>query len=84
VSSECLCSVIWQIVPSIRFLNNFQIVGFGDFGTAWNGLDPYARSNSLFTRIISQGPLTITIEEQKDPLVGGLGFGLRSRILGYS
>ncbi len=65
------------------FLNNFQIVGFGDFGTAWNGLDPYARSNSLFTRIISQGPLTITIEEQKDPLVGGMGFGLRSRILGY-
>ena len=65
------------------FLNNFQVVGFGDIGTAWSGLNPYSPENSLFTRVISKPPLLITVEMQKDPIVGGFGFGLRSRIFGY-
>ncbi len=65
------------------FLNNFQIIGFGDIGTAWTGLNPYSIENSLYTRIIQNGPLKITIELQKDPIVGGFGFGVRSRLLGY-
>jgi hypothetical protein len=65
------------------FLNNFQIVGFGDIGTAWTGLNPYSIENSLFTRIIQRPPLLVTVELQKEPIVGGFGFGLRSRIFGY-
>ncbi|MBE0640820.1 MAG: hypothetical protein IH599_02210, partial [Bacteroidales bacterium] len=65
------------------FFNNFQVVGFGDLGTAWTGWDPYSKENALFTRIIEDGPITVVLEEQKDPLVGGFGFGLRSRVLGY-
>lgn len=65
------------------FLNNFQIVGFGDFGTVWTGASPYADDNALFTRIIQRGSLKITVREQREPLVGGLGFGLRARVLGY-
>ncbi len=65
------------------FLNNFQIVGFGDIGTAWTGLNPYSMGNSLFTRTIQQPPLLVTIELQKEPIVGGFGFGLRSRVFGY-
>jgi len=65
------------------FLNNFQIVGFGDIGTAWTGLNPYSLENSLFTRTIQRPPLLITVELQKEPIVGGFGFGLRSRIFGY-
>lgn len=65
------------------FLNNFQLVGFGDIGSAWSGLNPYSPENSLFTRVISKPPLLITVEMQKDPIVGGFGFGLRSRIFGY-
>ena len=65
------------------FLNNFQIIGFGDIGTAWTGLNPYSNENSLYTRIIQNGPLKITVELQKDPIVGGFGFGVRSRLLGY-
>lgn len=65
------------------FLNNFQVVAFGDIGTAWTGLNPYSEDNSLFTRTIEDGPLTITVEEQKEPIVGGMGFGVRSRLLGY-
>jgi hypothetical protein len=65
------------------FLNNFQIVSFADVGTAWTGTTPYSSDNSLFTRTIYSGSLLITVERQIDPWVGGFGFGLRSRLLGY-
>ncbi|MCK5840105.1 MAG: PD40 domain-containing protein [Bacteroidales bacterium] len=65
------------------FLNNFQIVGFGDIGTAWTGINPYSMENSLFTRIIARPPLNITVEIQKEPIVGGFGGGLRTRVFGY-
>lgn len=65
------------------FLNNFQIVAFGDVGTAWNGWNPYSKDNMLFRRIIQDGPIYIDYEIQKEPIVGGLGFGVRSRLLGY-
>jgi hypothetical protein len=65
------------------FLNNFQVVGFADVGTAWTGTTPYSSENSLFTQTISSGSLLITVERQIDPWVGGFGFGLRSRLLGY-
>jgi len=65
------------------FLNNFQMVGFGDVGTAWTGVHPYSEDNYLFTNKIRQSPLNITVKVQKDPIVGGFGFGARSRLLGY-
>lgn len=65
------------------FLNNFQIVGFGDIGTAWNGISPWSSDNPLFTRYIYRNPLFIKVEMQKDPLVEGFGFGARTRLFGY-
>lgn len=65
------------------FLNNFQVVAFGDLGTAWTGATPYSDENALFTRIIQRGPLLITVREQRQPVVAGLGFGARARLLGY-
>ncbi len=65
------------------FLYNFMVVGFGDIGTAWTGLHPYSDENYLFTNKIEQPPLNITVKVQKDPIVGGFGFGARTRILGY-
>jgi hypothetical protein len=64
-------------------LNNFQILGFGDIGTAWTGLQPYSEDNFLYTNNIRQSPLNITVKEQKEPIVGGFGFGARTRLLGY-
>lgn len=64
-------------------LNTFQIVGFADLGTAWTGPSPYSDENALFTRTIFAGAMKITVREQREPLVAGFGFGLRSRILGY-
>ena len=66
-----------------RFIRDFQIVAFGDLGTAWTGWNPYAPTNSLYNTHITDGNLDITVTEMKEPLVGGLGFGLRTTVLGY-
>ncbi len=65
------------------FLNNFQIVAFGDIGTAWNGWSPWSSDNPLFTQYIYRNPLFIKVEMQKEPLVEGFGFGARTRLFGY-
>lgn len=65
------------------FVRNFQVVGFTDIGTAWTGDSPYGKDNSLNVQTISQGPITVTIIKQIEPVVGGYGFGLRSRLFGY-
>lgn len=65
------------------FVRNFQIVGFGDIGTAWNGVSPYDSTNALNKKVIFQQPFLVTITSQNEPIVGGFGFGLRSRLLGY-
>ncbi|MBC8266328.1 MAG: PD40 domain-containing protein [Flavobacteriales bacterium] len=65
------------------FINNFQIITFADFGTAWNGSSPFAKGNQFNFEVIENGPVTITIDKQKNPFVGGFGFGARSRLFGY-
>ncbi len=66
-----------------NFLDNFQIVGFGDVGAAWTGSNPYSKENSFNKTIISQKPITVEIENQREPIVFGYGFGLRSQLFGY-
>jgi len=68
---------------SASFIRNFQLIAFGDIGTAWTGINPYDPSNSLYTSYIYNGSLTISVTQQKDPLVGGIGFGARTTLLGY-
>ncbi|MFA6924430.1 MAG: hypothetical protein WC223_09280 [Bacteroidales bacterium] len=65
------------------FFSNFQIVGFGDIGAAWIGWNPYSDDNTLFTEEINKYPFNIVIENKENPIVEGVGFGLRSRLLGY-
>jgi len=66
----------------IGIIDNFQIVGFGDVGTAWTGPNPFG-NNALFTREVYQKPIMVVVHEQRDPIVEGMGFGLRSRLFGY-
>jgi len=66
-----------------EFLNNFQVIGFTDIGSAWQGLNPMAEENTFYTKNISSPPLDITVQVQKDPLIAGYGFGLRSTLFGY-
>jgi hypothetical protein len=66
-----------------EFFSNFQIVGFGDLGMAWTGWNPWSEENTIFKDVYTQGPITVTIRNERDPIVGGMGVGLRTRILGY-
>jgi Tol biopolymer transport system component len=68
---------------STAFIRNFQLTAFGDIGTAWTGWNPYDPSNALYTRHIYSGPMHITVEIQKEPIVGGMGLGARTTLLGY-
>lgn len=66
-----------------EFLNNFQIIAFGDAGTAWTGWNPYSENNQLFTSYIDNYPLFIKVEMMKEPFVEGFGGGLRTKLFGY-
>ncbi len=66
-----------------EFVNTFQLIAFGDIGTAWTGKNPYDASNTFNIQTINQYPITITIQNEQEPLVGGYGWGMRSKILGY-
>lgn len=65
------------------FLNNLQIVGFADVGSAWTGLHPYTDENAWDTEVITNGPMTITLDANRNPIVAGYGVGVRSRLMGY-
>lgn len=66
-----------------NFIYNFQIVGFGDIGTAWTGLHPFSDENSLNREEIDQGSVLITVNNRREPIVGGFGVGARTKFLGY-
>ena len=65
------------------FLENFQVIGFFDVGSAWTGPTPYSDENSFNSTIIHQGNLTIEIENNRNPIIYGYGGGLRTKLLGY-
>lgn len=68
---------------SSEFVKNFQVVAFGDLGTAWAGWNPYDKDNVLYTKYETYGPLRIKVQYEKDPIIGGIGFGARTKIFGY-
>lgn len=67
------------------FAENFQFVTFLDIGSAWTGATPYSNDNSFNTIVYATpgNPIVVTIENQRDPIVYGYGWGVRSRIFGY-
>ena len=67
------------------FLNNFQLIGFTDVGMAWIGLNPLSKENTENINVYPYegSNIIVTVNNPKNPLVGGMGFGVRSRLLGY-
>ena len=66
-----------------NFLNSLQVVGFGDIGTAWSGKSPWSGENAYDTEVIKNGPITVTLDTNREPIVAGFGTGLRAQLLGY-
>jgi hypothetical protein len=66
-----------------NFLNSLQIVGFGDIGTAWAGRSPWSQENAYDTDIIRNGPVTVVLDSNREPIVAGVGAGARAQLMGY-
>jgi hypothetical protein len=66
------------------FWRNFQLVGFFDAGTAWQGKSPYDKENPINITQISNPPTVyVTVNYFRDPIVAGYGFGVRSTLFGF-
>ncbi len=65
------------------FLEKFQLVMFGDIGTAWNRGSPISKEAAIRKHRIQSGPFDITVETTAFPMVGGAGLGLRLEAMGY-
>jgi WD40 repeat protein len=66
-----------------NFLNSLQVVGFGDIGTAWTGKSPWAGKNSYDNEVIRNGPVTVILDSNREPIVAGFGAGARAQVFGY-
>ncbi|NLA24743.1 MAG: hypothetical protein GX879_07230, partial [Bacteroidales bacterium] len=80
----------WPIVSYLlnrplnsSFLENLQLIGFLDIGSAWSGLDPFSGDNAFDKDIHENHPITIIIDNNNYPIVAGYGFGIRSKLFGY-
>jgi hypothetical protein len=66
-----------------EFVENFQMVGFLDVGSAWTGRNPYDQANRFNQTIDGNRFVTVTVDNNREPIIYGYGFGLRSKLLGY-
>ena len=66
-----------------EFLRDLQCIGFADVGSAWNGRHPYDEDNTFNQVVVTQNPITVTVDNNREPVIWGTGFGLRSTVLGY-
>jgi hypothetical protein len=70
------------------FIKNFQVIGFSDIGTAWSGFSPFAGDNPInvqnFNISNGENPIgVVEVRSNKQPIVYGYGFGVRSELWGY-
>lgn len=72
-----------------NFLRNFQLIGFFDAGTAWEGNNPFSDENPLNTLEVPEpgtvpNPLVrVRVNYFRDPVVLGYGVGVRTMLFGY-
>jgi hypothetical protein len=87
INSEIRWPIIRYFVNhplSNAFLQNFQVAGFFDIGTAWSGPHPWAGKNAYDTDVIVEGSgIRIVIDADRGPVVAGYGFGVRTQLFGY-
>lgn len=71
-----------------KFVRNFQVIAFGDVGSAWNGWNPWGIENTIDETRYTEGPaqdpsIVVTVSQKIDPIVAGYGLGFRTTFLGY-
>lgn len=63
-------------------LETFQLVGFFDIGTAWEGFSPFGSGN-IAQEIRENPTATARLDVYKKPVVMGFGAGVRIEVMGY-
>lgn len=67
-----------------NFLRNFQVIGFADIGSVWTGKPPFSDGRPITQRFERENnPFTAEIVKFQNPWLGGIGYGLRTVVLGY-
>ncbi len=66
-----------------EFTKTFMFTLFSDLGAAWNGIHPYVEDNDFNQITVENNPVSVTISNNRTPIIWGYGFGARAKILGY-
>jgi hypothetical protein len=82
-NAEIRLPIFFNSTGKTDFLKHLQAIGFADVGAAWTGLHPYTDDNSFNFVTVEANPITVTVSNNREPILYDLGFGLRSRVLGY-
>ncbi len=86
VNTELRVPIFKYFSKRIRssFFRNFQLVGFFDLGTAWQGFSPFVKDSPLNTIYLSNPPtVSVKVNYFRDPIVAGYGAGIRTMLFGY-
>jgi len=79
-----LLKFFYKGTVSSNFFRNLQLVAFTDVGSAWTGISPFARRNSVNTQpILSTGGFAGEFTNFGNPFLVGYGMGARTMLLGY-
>ena len=77
-------SYFYQGHSRYAFIRDFQLTAFFDTGMAWYGLTPFSEKNEANVYYVEAPPaIVLKIKQFNDPLVAGMGFGLRTTLFGY-
>ena len=82
-NAEVRFPIFFNSAGKTDFLKHLQAVAFADVGAAWTGLHPYTDDNTFNFVTVESNPITVTVSNNREPVLYDLGFGLRSRFLGY-
>jgi hypothetical protein len=78
-----LMKMIYRKPLSAEFFKHFTITGFADLGCAFTGQTPADPTNPYNTVYLNTPNYNMSITSQRNPWLLGLGYGVRSRVLGY-
>ncbi|MBT8218719.1 MAG: outer membrane protein assembly factor [Bacteroidia bacterium] len=86
VNAELRIPIFRYFSKRIRssFFKNFQLVGFADAGTAWQGKSPFSSDNPVNIFTVTSPPLiSVDVKSVREPIVAGYGVGARIQLFGY-
>ncbi|MDA0193866.1 MAG: translocation protein TolB [Bacteroidetes bacterium] len=68
-----------------NFFRNLMFIAFYDVGSAWTGISPFKRENSVNTVTIkpTNSPFEATLRNSQSPWLASFGLGLRTVMMGY-